>query len=442
MTQVADRVALPIRVHDLLLGLAGRLDDDALTDARELLASAELDRSLELIAGCLVAGRIPLSPVERRDLDAMFAEANCDTTLIQQLKVDDGRARPPVHKFHPGLVDSQIGGAEAGVSEAVHRILEVLPDVRALWCVWRTTPAGAVAGPVPHRIVLVEIGPRGFPPATAYRIEHALRRAGIRAAVEVLRDNSPLTEYHRQGMQQARRVSFEGAPEEPASEAPRTWGQLRDSWKEDVPSAPVPLPVPVPVPVPAPAPAPVEDQPATSSWIPEMDSPSTTPAKAPKPSPKETTNVLDPVIDPVVDAAPEPPARPERPNFDQPALRQASPVVDEPEPAGKPKKPAPAPSPTSLSPTSLSSKDTFEDSDLNDQERDLLRQLQEELAKREQAEAASSNKKLSWQTDKSSRHSDPEPKWQTPSTVTPRIINGVPPTAGGSAEPPRFPPGA
>ncbi|MCE7009355.1 hypothetical protein LWC34_42060 [Kibdelosporangium philippinense] len=429
MTQVADRVALPIRVHDLLLGLAGRLDDDALTDARELLASAELDRSLELIVGCLVAGRIPLSPVERRDLDAMFAEANCDTTLIQQLKVDDGRARPPVHKFHPGLVDSQIGGAEAGVSDAVHRVLEVLPDVRALWCVWRTTPSGAVAGPVPHRIVLVEIGPRGFPPATAYRIEHALRRAGIRAAVEVLRDNSPLTEYHRQGMQQARRVSFDGAPEEPASEAPRTWGQQRETWKEDVPPAPVPLPVP----------APIEEQPATSSWIPELDAaPPTKPAKSPKPSPKETTNVLEPVLEPAVDVAPEPPARPERPNFDQPGLRQASPVADEPEPPAKPSKKPPTPTPLS---SNLSSKDTFEDSDLNDQERDLLRQLQEELAKREQAEA-SSNKKLSWQTDKSGRHSDPEPKWSTPSTVTPRIINGAPPTAGGSAEPPRFPPGA
>lgn len=418
MTQVADRVALPIRVHDLLLGLAGRLDDDALTDARELLASAELDRSLELIAGCLVAGRIPLSPVERRDLDAMFAEANCDTTLIQQLKVDDGRARPPVHKFHPGLVDSQIGGAEAGVSEAVHRVLEVLPDVRALWCVWRTTPAGAVAGPVPHRLVLVEIGPRGFPPATAYRIEHALRRAGIRAAVEVLRDNSPLTEYHRQGMQQARRVSFDGAVEEPASEAPaRTWAQQRESsWKEDVPAV-----------------AAVDDQPATSSWIPEMDPPQTTPSKAPKPSPKETTNVIDPVIEPVVDTVSEPPARPERPNFDQPGLRQAT-SVDEPEPVTKPKKPVPAPS-------AVTAKDTFEDNDLNDQERDLLRQLQEELAKREQAEA-SSNKKLSWQTDKTGRHSDAEAKWSSPSAATPRIINGVPPTAGGSVEPPRFPPGA
>jgi len=152
-------------------------------------------------------------------------------------------------------------------------------------------------------------------------------------------------------------------------------------------------------------------------------------------SPKDTTTVLDPVADDVVvDPLPPPPPlspsptpRPDRPNFDQPSLRRAEPV-DEPEPAT-----VPAPSPPSPTAT-----DSFDDGDLNDQERDLLRQLQEELAKREQAEAASSSKKLSWQTDRSGRHSDADAKWSSPST--PRIINGVPPTAGGSAEPPRFPP--
>ena len=61
-------IALPIRIHDLLLSLAGRLDDDALADARQMLASAELDRSLEFLAGCLAAGRVVLTHEQHAEL--------------------------------------------------------------------------------------------------------------------------------------------------------------------------------------------------------------------------------------------------------------------------------------------------------------------------------------------------------------------------------------
>ena len=58
-------------MHDLLLGLAGRLDDDALADARELLASAEVDRTLEYLVGCLVAGRIAVTSAQRAELEPL-----------------------------------------------------------------------------------------------------------------------------------------------------------------------------------------------------------------------------------------------------------------------------------------------------------------------------------------------------------------------------------
>jgi len=76
---------------------------------------------------------------------------------------------------------------------------------------------------------------------------------------------------------------------------------------------------------------------------------------------------------------------------------------------------------------------------LNDQEKDLLRQLQEELAKRERAEAEDS---ASWRTDRAGRHHDREATWAT-GTAGPqsaRIVNGAPPSAGGESH--RFPPGA
>ena len=128
------------------------------------------------------------------------------------------------HRFAFGAVDGR--DPERGVADAVRSVLHVLPDVRSMWCVWRLTPAGPASGPVPHLMVLVGIGPGGFAPATAYRVEDALRRAGIRASVEVLMDGLEPGEYHREAMRNARQIPFDGPgfnrPRvEPAYEAAR-----------------------------------------------------------------------------------------------------------------------------------------------------------------------------------------------------------------------------
>ncbi|KAA2262247.1 hypothetical protein F0L68_13240 [Solihabitans fulvus] len=188
-----DTIGLPVRLHDLLVGLAGRLDDDALSQARELLAVAELDRAVELLVGCLLAGRIRIDENERQQVAWLLDEVRSDRAMADRLAVVDS---PPVprHRF------TSESDPAAGLAAALGQAIDVLPDVRSVRCVWRVTPAGAAPGPLPQLMVLVDIGPQGFAPATAYRIDNVLRRAGVRAVIEVLRTGIELGEYHAAAM--------------------------------------------------------------------------------------------------------------------------------------------------------------------------------------------------------------------------------------------------
>jgi hypothetical protein len=68
-----DRVGLPTRISDLLLTFAGRVDDDALIEAREFLAVAELARAVELLLGCIAAGPIPITQTERDEIGSPWS---------------------------------------------------------------------------------------------------------------------------------------------------------------------------------------------------------------------------------------------------------------------------------------------------------------------------------------------------------------------------------
>jgi hypothetical protein len=197
--QSGDGFPVPLRLHNLLLALAGRLDDSALSEARELNARARLDEAAELVAGTLIAGRIPVDAGEQRELALTLEMSRSDSMLADQLLVGDPGAGP-AHQF---TGDNQ---PEAGVSEALDRTLHVLPDLRAVHAVWRNTPAGSVPGPLPQRVVLVEIGPEGNPPAVAYRVDSALRRAGIRSVVEVAGPGAHGSGYHQAAMTVAKPV--------------------------------------------------------------------------------------------------------------------------------------------------------------------------------------------------------------------------------------------
>ncbi|HEV2782482.1 MAG TPA: hypothetical protein VGX25_24070 [Actinophytocola sp.] len=416
MSQGADGAAgrpgvpLPIRVHDLLLGFAGRLDDDALADARQFLASAELDRALEFLAGCLVAGRIAISGAQRQELASLFTQVYLDAAMIDRLMVDDGAASNAVvrHRFGGGPVDGE--SAVHGVAEAARRVLDVLPDVRSVWAVWRLTPAGPVSGPVPHRVVLVGVGPAGFAPATSYRLENSLRRAGIRASVEVLRDGAEAPEYHHAAMQYAAQVPFaRQAPTNPPPVRPRS-NPMEPSAPPSSPSSQIPtVSTPVSVlpgsPISRPAPPPTAPSPPVAK-VPEI------PVAPPMPP-------LPEIAPPGRRSRPEPPADP---------LASANPPV-RPAPVlpaswmSEPASTTPKPPPTNgkaARPESLPADDS-----LSDQEKLLLRQLQEELARREQEESDGPGH---LGDINGGRHGGGPATFDWPtSNGAPTVINGIPP---------------
>jgi hypothetical protein len=403
-------MALPIRVHDLLLGFAGRIDDDALADARELLASAELDRSLEFLVGCLVAGRIAITSAQRTELDSLFHQVYLDSTVLTRVIVDESAAIVR-HRFGGGAINGEPAGH--GVAEAARRVLDVLPDVRSVWAVWRLTPSGAVTGPVPHRVVLVGVGPAGFAPATAYRLENALRRAGIRASVEVLRDGTDAPDYHHAAMQYASQVPFSRqAPTNPAPVRARA-------------AAPSIAPPPA-APPPAAAARPDFAAPGRRSRLEQTPEPPALPATVSAPEPPAPAPAPPGPAPDISDTAQM--ARQSRREAPDDPLASANPPVRPPQPA------PPGTSWLTALPESTSSKPPHTngssapnpgDDALSDQEKHLLRQLQEELARREQEESEQSGTRA---IEGHGRHGSQPGQFDWPNqNGSPMIINGVPP---------------
>ena len=456
MADVSDRVALPIQVHEFLLTCAGRIDDDALTDTRELLAVAELDRAVELLAGSLVAGRIAITSSERDTLARLIGAVRSSESLLERIVVDDG-ARLPRHRFTVG--GDTDANPEDGVADAVGHVVEVLPDIRSVSCVWRTTPAGATSGPVPQRMVLVETGPDGFAPSTAYRVEQALRRAGINAAVEVVQGGTDLTDYHRGALTAARRISLRQA-----SAPPRVPESVEPLFSE------------------SPSPRPVTTTRRRGASAPPSNSDKRLPGESASGRWQQRIAAAKTEDAPIADAAPgvSPSMSAEAPN----ALAAPTPTTSTPNPTAETSRPAmtpvpesgattartahaapvpppmPSPSMSSASSTELSdhrpaiadeettaatAKPPASDAELSQREQELLRQLHEELAKREAptqapgssvAELPGTAERPAWQVDRSGQRHSTFPtvdygagSWQPGQD---QAVNGHPPYGGGA----------
>ncbi|WP_016696649.1 hypothetical protein [Actinoalloteichus spitiensis] len=205
---------VPTRLHDLLLGLAGRIDDESLTDAREFLALAEPDQAVELVVGALVAGDVALPPATRVELADLLVEVRSDAALADRVR-ELGDEHVGVHRF------VQDNAPERGVGQAVAGLGRRLSAVSSLRCAWRVTPAGTAPMGTPQRVVVVESTDAAVAPATAFQIARALDAADLPATVEVLLPGSPVPEYQRAASEAGVLVELDGhAPAAPDGRPP------------------------------------------------------------------------------------------------------------------------------------------------------------------------------------------------------------------------------
>ena len=185
--------------HELLLELAGRLDDDLLAWARELVAVGEEGQAVELVSAALAAERVALPPAVRTAVVAASRSAHTDLDAETEL-VPAVEECLTGHRFD----------ASAGSGDRIAAVLAGLPARRLAGCTlhlsWRRTPAGAAPGPVPRPVVLVETGPDRSADVLAYLLATELDRAGVKASVEVFTTGNALPAYHVAALRSARRV--------------------------------------------------------------------------------------------------------------------------------------------------------------------------------------------------------------------------------------------
>lgn len=240
MVDVAEAAGPVDRLHSLLLAMTGRVDDDGIDGARELLGMGQPDAGAEFLAGCLLSGRIEVTTAEQYHLRRVLDETRSNHQLADRLNVVESLL-PEHHKF--SAPDSDDADLELALKQVGGR----LAGLRGLWITNRTTPAGTSYGAVPQGVLLAEVGPDGSGPAVAFQLISALRRAGLRYAVDVFATGADLPEYHRDALSTARRVRLDAAPAERTAPpvVPRPEQVVEHRQPEEPPSPPPAPPAPV-----------------------------------------------------------------------------------------------------------------------------------------------------------------------------------------------------
>ncbi|HVL84239.1 MAG TPA: hypothetical protein VM367_08165, partial [Pseudonocardia sp.] len=197
MTEVSLVEPVPESAHELLLALAGHVDDDLLAWARELVAVGEDGQALDAVTAAVIADRVALPGGVRSALVSAArwsrAELDADRTLPPAVEA------AAAHRF------------EAGEPTRIDAVVDALPTERLAGCrirlAWRLTPAGSAPGPLPHPVLLVEPSATAVPELLTHVVRTALDRAGFTASVEVLPPGYATPGYHRVALAVARELA-------------------------------------------------------------------------------------------------------------------------------------------------------------------------------------------------------------------------------------------
>lgn len=212
MVDVADAAGPVDRLHHLLLAASGRVDDQGIDTARELLGSGLPGAAGDFLVGCLLAGHTPVTPKEQQQLRRVLEQVGTRPDPVDRLELV-ADLPPDEHRFDTAP------GISAQVTEALTHVAARLYGVRGLWLAARTTPAGASYGAVPRHVLLTEVGPDGSAAAVAHQLVLALRMANVECSVDVFTTGAQLPEYHRHALAAAEELVPVAAGQHPDSSA-------------------------------------------------------------------------------------------------------------------------------------------------------------------------------------------------------------------------------
>ncbi|WP_223838284.1 hypothetical protein [Saccharopolyspora pogona] len=176
-------------MHDLLLGLAGRVPDEFLATARQQLADGVIDQVAESVCQELAAGGVAL-PFRQMSVLAEFL-ADSATSTFSRIPIGDEQR---VLAWHFTGTPSEPVDVDDVAVAALVAVLSDTTGVRGLWRVWR----GPVRGQGPWLPVYVVEAGSVDPAGLTGRLQRALAAAGSGVPrVEVVAPGGEVPVYQR-----------------------------------------------------------------------------------------------------------------------------------------------------------------------------------------------------------------------------------------------------